>query len=152
MSQHLMTEVHFSQIETAPDHHALLAVATDILALLDDPVGMVCGPISTGGLGCIEANKQRFTDAIFHLQGLGHIIFNQMPFESGLARLNTHTAFSYDLRILELFYRPIFESGRIKTKFFIPGWESSTGARWERRLAEELNIRIVDLDTALCPT
>jgi hypothetical protein len=59
-----MTQEHVARIAVAQDHHGLCVVAKEILELLADPAGMVCGPISTGGLGSVEANIQHFNKAI----------------------------------------------------------------------------------------
>lgn len=151
MSQHLMSEFHFADIEVARDHYELRRIAEEIIALLEDPIGMVCGPISSGGLGSIEKNEQRFSLAIQTLQGAGYNLFNQMPFEPAMKRMYIPDHTGYDWRILHHFYEPIFRGGRIRQKFFIPGWESSTGATWERGIAQELGIEIIDLDDDLLP-
>lgn len=146
-----MTEKHFVDIKTASDHYQLFCVARDVLELLPNPIGMVCGPISTGGLGSVEANIQRFNEAIDSLLTLKISIFNQIAFEPKLAELHQPDETGYDWRILNDFYEPIFQTGKIKTKFFIPGWQSSTGARWEREQASVLKIQVVDLDHNLAP-
>lgn len=43
----------------------LAAIALTILPRLPKPVGQVCGPISTGGLGSIEANLVRFWESSY---------------------------------------------------------------------------------------
>ncbi len=151
MSRHLMTEKHFVGIQAAKDHYALCCVAKDVLGLLPDPVGMVCGPISTGGFGSVEANIQRFNEAIDSLLMLKIVVFDQTPFEPKLAELHQPDESGYDWRILNHFYEPIFQTGKIKRKFFIPGWQSSVGARWEREQATTLGIQIVDLNYELLP-
>lgn len=150
MSRHLMTPEHYARIKSANDHYELRVVAESIIALMDDPIGMVCGPISTGGLGTIEANEQQFIAAINRLVVLGHNIFDQMVFEPRMKDLIVETE-EYDWRILEHFYEPLFLSGRIRQKFFIPGWQSSTGATWEREQAKKLGITIIDLDSNFNP-
>ena len=112
---------------------------------------MVCGPISTGGAGSLEANIERFNEAIFTLENLGQKIFNQIPFEKAIGRLHVPGEDGYDWNILYHFYEPIFESGSIRRKFFIPGWESSVGATWERKQAAQLNIEVIDLAEDLTP-
>jgi len=51
----------------------------------------------------------------------------------------------YYMPILEEFYLPIFKEKLIKKAWFIPGWESSQGARWEREKLAEFGAEIVDL-------
>jgi hypothetical protein len=53
---------------------------------------------------------------------------------------------SYPMPILEEFYLPLYQSGRIKKFFFVSGWESSFGATWEHDRAKELGIEIHYLD------
>lgn len=151
MSRHKMTESHFTRIKQASNYIELRLVAEEIIALLPDPLGMVCGPISTGGLGNIEANEVRFIEVIVNLQKAGLHIFDQMVFEPRMKDFVTLDHTGYDHRILHDFYKPIFASGRIRYKFFIPGWETSTGACWEREQAPVHNIQVVDLDYNFLP-
>ena len=74
MSQDLMTPAHYRLIKEAKTHADLLKVAEEVLKMMDGPVSMVCGPISTGGLGCINKNITRFRQVIHHLQGQGYNI------------------------------------------------------------------------------
>ncbi len=76
-------------------------------------VGMVCGPISTGGLGSIPANLERFHLAITTLTEAGYPIFTQMPYEEALHRIRDQSVGPgvYDNQLLEEFYLPLFESG-----------------------------------------
>ncbi len=46
----------------------------------------------------------------------------------------------YYIATLEFFYKKIFESGFINKALFLPGWQDSKGATWERNLAQKLNI------------
>ncbi len=114
---------------------------------------MVCGPISTGGLGPIPANLERFHLAITTLTEAGYPIFTQMPYEEALHRIRDQSVGPgvYDNQLLEEFYLPLFESGKVEKMFFIPGWESSFGARWERGHAQRLGIEIFDLSENLLP-
>ncbi len=68
-------------------------------------------------------------------------IFDQMPFEYPMFRISERNSNRYDYRLLDEFYLPIFERGRIKTFHFIPRWETSYGTRWEHEQAVRLNIR-----------
>jgi hypothetical protein len=51
--------------------------------------------------------------------------------------------------ILETFYHTMFSSGRIRKVYFIHGWESSFGARWEHDLCEKLKIEKIYLSPEL---
>lgn len=110
---------------------------------------MVCGPISTGGLGTVNANIAHFNAHIQSLVVAGNPIWDQTIFEDAIMRIKTNNPIPggwYDMRILEEFYKPLFESGKIKKMYFIPWRESSTGARRERETAKRLGIEIVDLN------
>lgn len=119
------------------------AVANRLHANGTHTVYQVCGPISTGGRGSREANMKYFSQAIdFGIEN-GLVIFDQRPFESVIKRLSPeHTETSYDLRILTDFYEPLFRSGRVGCLLFLPGWETSRGARWERQMGRSLGLRV----------
>ncbi len=111
--------------------------------------GIVCGPISTGG-----TNDQRYNFDIFNAVIRGRIrdgkkVFNQIPYEFGLRKLayawEDAGNDGYCMPILDVFYRTLFESGYITAGWFIPGWESSFGAQFERREFQRLGICVVDL-------
>ena len=114
-------------------------------------VGIVCGPLSTGGLGNALDNFNVFKATIEELGRQGHTIFNQMPFESSLGRLRQRWeaeqegVVGYCMPILTHFYAPLFGTGRITKSFFIPRWESSFGARWEHEKMLEHTIEIIYL-------
>lgn len=113
----------------------------------------VCGPMTTGGLGSLEANFGRFNEVTAELRRVGHRVFSQMPYEDRMAELwdTLKPVDGYDYRLLEGFYTPIFESGMIRRFHFIPGWEDSTGSRWEHDLAEKLGTEISYLGHDLLP-
>ena len=46
--------------------------------------------------------------------------------------------------MLDVLYRTIFSSGLINKALFLPDWESSKGARWERDLVTELGLEILE--------
>ena len=108
---------------------------------------IVCGPISTGGFGNAKTNFKVFNAAITRLIAEGHKIFNQMPFEGGLGRLRLlwereRDNTGYCMPILTEFYGPLFETRLITLAHFIPGWESSFGAKWEHDELQKLGARI----------
>lgn len=128
----------------------LSSIALVVVARMPKPVGQVCGPISTGGLGSIEKNLLMFDKVVDHLIGQGLTIFDQVPFEDHLFRvIERHGGTRKGHRLLTDFYLPIFESGHISTLHFIHGWQSSDGSVWERKQAERLGISIVDLEPDL---
>ena len=132
-----------SEGETAPSFIELADKAVDSLkARRQQCLSIVCGPITTGGTGNQVHNFEIFNAAIRGLERRGVGIFNQVPYEFGLRRLalewEARGNTGYCLPILEVFYARLFESGFITQGWFIPGWQSSFGARWER---EKLSSR-----------
>ena len=137
----------FADVEKARTYGELFSVAARILIRLQPPAAQVCGPISTGGAGSIPANLERFSAAIKKLQGEGHEIFDQMPFEDSMHRIwRERDTEGYDHGILEDFYLPIFESGYLHRLFFLPDWETSTGARWEHAQGLRLGMEIIYIE------
>ncbi len=123
----------------------LFYIAERVLKRIPNPVAQVCGPISTGGVGSLEANLNIFNQTIKNLQDKGLHIFDQMPFEEKMKEIKEKIIKSnqeYSQEIIHDFYEPLFSLGMIKTFYFIPGWESSTGANMEHNLALKYNIEI----------
>ncbi|GEM_PF-1302044 len=117
---------------------------------------MVCGPISTGGLGTKELNLSRFNEAIDTLRSHEYPVFSQMPYEEAIWRIQHQIRtssgdYSYDYELLEKFYRPVFSSNFVKKKHFISGWAGSKGSSWEHDLAMELGIERSYLGKNLLP-
>lgn len=127
------------------------------LAELEKFVGgcnIVCGPISTGGRGSVEENLKVFFGTIDALRSEGREVFSQKPYEERIFFFRTRwqgedpsRSGAYCMPILEEFYEPLFKRGIIKDAWFIPGWESSFGARWERKTLTALGVTIHDLTT-----
>ena len=135
-------------IKTVGSYAELCEVAMRILARIKGPVGFVCGPISTGGTGSPKKNIVIFKRYIAKLCKEGKNIFNQMPFEKTLWRLLKVLENPED-RLLQEFYLPLFKSGKLTTFYFIHGWETSYGARWEHKQAKRLGIRCVYLKRSM---
>ncbi len=135
---------HISTLEEAAD------IATTILARMDTnghPVVQICGPMSTGGLGDFRKNMARFERAISRACEHGLMVFNQLPFQNAIIRIvgfDESRSTEYCMDILEVFYKRIFISGHIKKTLFLPDWQSSRGAVWERQIVAELGICIED--------
>ncbi len=139
---------HFDQLKNAATYRELFLIAYDVLLGIPPPVGQVCGPISTGGVGSIKENLARFEKAIDDLQKKNIEIFNQVPFEVPMQRIKSarEGVGEYDTALLNDFYLPIFESKLVHTLFFMPDWRSSVGAQWEHEQARRIGIEIVYLD------
>src|SRR3989344_544510 len=130
---------HIIQLEDARNYADLGKIAIDVVKGMPQPIGQVCGPISTGGYNSIKENLEYFNKMIERLNGQGHIIFNQMPFEVPMQELRMASQMTREetnRMLLESFYLPLFESGLIKKLYFICGWESSQGSKWEREKAK----------------
>lgn len=142
------TKEHLQRITECKDYEDMVAVALEILRDIPKPLAQVCGPVSTGGKGSIEKNLQRLENAMLKLVAQGINIFDQASFEEPMQKIrqeNNKDSDESNLELLERFYKPIFESGLITTLYFLPDWQSSFGATWERKQAEQLGIKIIDL-------
>ena len=146
---------------TPQDHQALKAagpclhrnrdIAMTVVSRMPDGIHMASGPMTSGGLGTLEANFEMFYLTIDYLiihEGLN--VFSQMPFEDNMVeyhRLWTAEVGpdKYCWPILLEFYAPLFRllTKKFSTLHFIHGFESSTGARWEYEecLAHGIKIR-----------
>ena len=100
----------------------------------------------------MEVNFTIFSGAINALQQQGRPIFSQIPYEERIfffrkrwQESDPAHAGQYYMPILLEFYHPIIQTGLIRKGWFIPGWESSFGARWERERLVEMKAEICDL-------
>lgn len=138
------------QVELLETYAQMKAFALEMLGRLPSPVVQVCGPLTTGGRGSFEANIAMFHEGVQLLAQQGKTIFDQRPFEIPMQKLKTirqDPGYAYEL--LDEFYLPVFESGLVHELHFLPGWESSTGARWEHEQAQRLGIAIFYLPESL---
>jgi hypothetical protein len=138
-------EKDWTDLEKTESISDLFYIAERVLKIIPKPIAQVCGPISTGGLGSLEANLNIFNQTIKDLQNKGLNIFDQMPFEEKMKEIKEKIIKSnqeYSQEIIRDFYEPLFSLGMIKTFYFIPGWESSTGANMEHDLALKYKIEI----------
>ena len=141
-------EEDIQALEHVGSYAEMFALAHSILKRIPGPVAQVCGPISTGGKNSIPENLANLKKAIDHLTEKGHNIFDQTPFEGPIVRMKIlpHED-QYPYALLDDFYLPIFKTGVVKKLFFLPGWEKSTGAKWEYEQGKQLNIEIEHLPT-----
>ena len=141
------TDHHNHRLNQAETFEELADIAIDILSQMskeNKPIVEICGPISTGGLGNIKDNLDRFEKAIKIAEQKGMYVFRQTIFEKAMEKIAPKYPVTdgYHLDILEIFYRRVFSSGYIKIAMFLPDWESSKGARWERNIVYELGLEI----------
>lgn len=140
-------DYHYAKLNGLNDFSEMFVLALDILNTMPSPVAQVCGPITTGALK-INENILVFKQTITTLSQQGHVIFNQIPFQNAMERICKKLEVQgYPIEILTEFYLPLFESGKIRTLHFIPGWEQSTGARWEHEQGLRLGLQINYLPT-----
>lgn len=131
----------------------LSAIALTELYRLGPGIGFVSGPISTGGYGIAE-NLRIFNLVVQYLKGEGRKIFDPIPFEDTIFRLRIAWrertgATRYCKGVLQEFYAPLIQSGLVREGYFIPGYRTSVGARWERCALRHSGARITDLDPSL---
>lgn len=139
---------HLDILEKAETFEEMEQIALEVLKSMKQPIGQVCGPITTGGHGSIEKNLEEIDNTIRKLNREQKNIFNQIPFEKPLQKIKEKIDLppeEKNLKLLNGLYLPIFKSGLVKTLYFMPNWESSHGARWEHEKAKELGIDIVYL-------
>jgi hypothetical protein len=141
------TEVEREALSKVTSYEEAADVAIALLARMKavgKPIVQICGPMSTGGLGNLRENMQRFQHAVEVAIAKGVTVFNQVVFQETIVRLSKYEegVKEYDMDILEVFYRRVFEAGYIDAFMFLPGWESSVGTVWERDMATKLGIEI----------
>src|SRR3989338_3516973 len=139
---------HFFALEDARTYYDLGKIALDVLQKMPRPIGQVCGPISSGGHGSIEKNMEYFNRTIEKLNERGIVVFNQMPFEIPMQEMKISSQLPKEeanLKLLQDFYFPIFESGLIDRLYFMNDWKTSHGARIERQRAIDRRISIQTL-------
>ncbi|MEK7192152.1 MAG: hypothetical protein AAB646_01390 [Patescibacteria group bacterium] len=128
-------------VKKAKTYSQLVKIAFRILKRMPQPIGQVCGPITSGGFGSLKKNLKVFQSVIDRLQKEGKTIFDQLPFENALHRLYRSSGHKDPgKQLLEEFYFPIFVSGLVKHLYFMPNWATSNGATWEFHTANHLGI------------
>lgn len=115
---------------------ALTAVAIEDLKKVPPPVARLSGPLRTGGDG-YETNLKRFKLGEALIRSRGISIFGYDKYADAIRS-------AYDQHF-EHFHIPILKTGLIQSIFFLPGWEGSGGASYERRLCDELGITKNDI-------
>jgi len=142
------TELYdFEKIANSSSMPELANIAISILEKLSffGEVHQLCGPMSTGGFNQRETNIKLFTFAIEVAREKGLLIFNQIPFQKAMVRLSSLASQGqYKQDILDFFYLPVFQSGFVKKILFLPLWETSLGAVWERNVLKTMNNASID--------
>ncbi|MDB5225476.1 MAG: hypothetical protein JWL87_428 [Candidatus Adlerbacteria bacterium] len=147
---HHETDLEWLRAEcaNAESFEELAAVAVAEMEKFED-AEIVCGPLTTGGLGSMEKNMAAFLAVIDMLKKEGRPIYSQGPYEERIAYLRDRwrehhpsRAQLYCTPILEVLYARIFDAGRIRRAWFIPGWESSLGATWEHDRLKGAGVEI----------
>jgi len=141
-ADHYWEQADYEEMAMAKTFGDLVPISIRIIGRMPQPVVLVSGPISSGGKGSLTENLKVFEDAIITFMKKGYSVFNQLPFEPKLQELSKDYK-EYCTPILDDIFLPILKSGLIKKMFFIPGWESSVGARWEYNICEKLKIEQV---------
>jgi len=125
----------------ARSYKTLADIAITVLFAMPRDVTMVCGPITSGGLGMLALNLDRFCFAIDLLAASGENVFTQLPFERSVRAIREFKHYNVkNDRLLQKFYLPIFRSGFVTRLCFLPLWKTSYGATWEHERAIELGI------------
>lgn len=128
------------RIEDAATFADLRKIALGAISKIPQPVGQVCGPLTTGGEGTYEKNVKIFNSTIERLIQDGEHMFNQIPFQNAMARIVKTVREEGELKLLHDFYGEIFKTRLIRKFFFIYRWETSSGATWEHEYAIRLGI------------
>ncbi len=135
----------YKELEQATSYAELVPVALSVIKRMPSPVAMLSGPVSTGGRGSIEENLHLLSAAVDLAYAKGVMVFDQNPFESKLHEIKASLPSNgYAQAILDDFYLPIFESRLVSKMYFLPDWQTSTGATWERAQCERLSIEIIE--------
>ncbi len=154
-----LTKRDKSDLQKSKTFEALAAIALRVLKRMHAKeqkkahpreIGMVSGPISTGGFRSHHANITAFQKTIRWLEKKDYCIFSQMPFEKHMWRImETPYYQSGEMQLLTKFYRPIFESGFVIIIHFMWNWRTSFGAQWEHKESKRLHIKRNYLSQAL---
>ncbi len=138
------TQREVGLLDTVTTFEELVDIALIILRRMEEdnkPIVQICGPMSTGGLGNLEANMKVFQLAILEARKRGCAVFDQVLFQEAMIRIadwKPHKPYCQD--ILDVFYRGIFHSRMVKHTLFLPGWKTSRGSVWERKMLTLLSI------------
>ena len=143
------TKEELSALKEASTFEDLVPIGVNVLLRMREEgehIVQICGPMTTGGRGSLEANMEFFKKAQAVARRNGMHVFDQTPFEEAMLHLSQgHLARRvYPEPILHVVYRGFFASGLIRELPFLPDWQSSVGATWERQEAVAHGILVTD--------
>ena len=148
------------RIRKAKTFAEIREVVLEVMARWGGNFCIVCGPMTSGGVGDFKRNLVYFGRAINWLVDRGERVLTQLSFENRVQQLKTKPRYRDGRKLMPELYEPIFRSSLIVRAYFIPtfndprlkrlvsGWESSTGARFEHKLCQKLKIPIEYLPQA----
>ncbi len=138
-------ERHKRLLEKAKSFSDVGRVAFAVQRSMPAPISQVCGPISTGGYNIIARNMEMLREAIAHV-ARSEVVFNQLPMEQSMFRIRAQLGESYNpFELLNEVYLPMFEQPKLRRLYFVKGWRSSQGSRWEHEQALRLGKDIIYL-------
>jgi hypothetical protein len=143
------TKRELSLLKGVSTFEDLVPIGVDVLRRMreaDEHIVQICGPMTTGGRGDLKANMDFFKKAQAVARVNGMHVFDQTPFEEAMLRLSKGhlERGAYPEPILHVVYRGFFATGFIRELPFLPGWQSSVGATWERKEAVAHGILVTD--------
>lgn len=162
--QRYYSDGHKAAIEAARTYADLASAGIAVLqhmhglyAAEGRQIVQICGPMSTGGRGSLEENMLVFAHAIrllddsHYFLSPGEVPFDQIPCQDAIKRIAQYKPgdTAYDQRILTDFYEPLFGARIVKACYFLPGWETSHGARWERDIVPVYGIAVKEYPQGL---
>lgn len=136
------TQADYEKLAAAQTYQDLFLTAKGVLERMRQPVGQVCGPITTGGT-LMRENLERLEAMIVGLQEHGLELFDQVPFQIKINEIRKPD--EGEEKLLNEFYLPLFENHLVQTLYFLPDWETSAGARWEHEAGKRLGMHMVYL-------
>lgn len=145
MSLQHWTDTDTKELAEATTYSELFSIAKRIIERMHQPVGQVCGPITTGGSGSHTDNLRKLEAMIVGLQEHGLELFDQVPFQFQIEKIAAEKGGTNEQELLEGFYLPLFEQRLIQTLYFLPNWESSVGSKWEHEQGARLGLHLVYL-------
>lgn len=145
---------HHDLMSRSLSFEELCEVAFSVLRCIPGGAIMICGPMTTGGLGSLHMNLARFRTVTNLLALRIPNIFTQLPFEDAMQRIKQRDGYyKGPEHLLDAFYGNIIDSGLLVSLYFLHDWETSDGARWEheRGLRKGLKIKYLRREFASLP-